>query len=74
MPRGAPEKMNMGDATIRRWYAGYIEKIARNIGALTDYEREFFRDSVDALEMFGERTQVTVKQWNFMKNLAEKVG
>jgi hypothetical protein len=58
----------------RKWWDDAVYTVRDNLDVCSDYERTFFAGVTEAQDRGGDDWNPTVKQFNFMRELAREVG
>jgi hypothetical protein len=66
-----PRRVNINATLNRRWWREATEIVGSHYVDLTDYERQFFDTCIESQAF--EEWHPTVKQFNFMRELARNL-
>lgn len=58
----------------RKWWNDAVNVVRANFHLCSGYERTFFQNVTQAQDMVEDDFNPTVRQFNFMRELARKVG
>lgn len=68
-----PQRLNLGDRLIRKWFLHAMDVMNHNKNSLSDYDRQLFEQLRDGYNLVGDSMTVTRKQYNHIKQVAAEL-